>query len=164
MYSVFQLYKPCTYPLGVLKLSTGSALTAAHFWQTAPKVSKRSLPLRTALASLRFPRSGPAPWARRDGPSLAQHGSPGIHAGRPTPQNLHSASRWGGRSRSRSKASSRSRSTATARRSTTTSIPRRVQIPRMRVQQPLNNLTLRSKYFAIALVQQKTSLSTAHYV
>ena len=41
------------------------------------------------------PRSGPAPRARRDGPSLAQHGSPGIHAGRPTPQNLPSASREG---------------------------------------------------------------------
>ena len=92
-----------TYPFYALSFSTGSALTAAHFWQTAPKVSKRSLPPRTALASLRFPHSGPAPWARRDGPSMAQHGSPGIHAGRPTPQNLHSASRWGGRSRSRSK-------------------------------------------------------------
>ncbi len=101
-----------THPFGVLKLSTGSALTAAHFCQTAAKVSKKALPLRTAFAALKFPRSGPAPWARRDGPSMAQHGSPGIHAGRPTPQNLHSASRWGGRSRSRSKA--RSRSTATA--------------------------------------------------
>ena len=104
------------YPFDVLNLSTGSALTAAHFWQTAPKVSKRSLPLRTALASLRFPRSGPAPWARRDGPSLAQHGSPGIHAGRPTPRNLLSASRRGGRSRSktRSKAKSKARSKTTA--------------------------------------------------
>ena len=92
-----------TYPFGVLRLSTGSALTAAHFWQTAPKVSKRSLPLRTAFAALKFPRSGPAPWARRDGPSLAQHGSPGIHAGRPTPRNLLSASRRGGRSRSKSR-------------------------------------------------------------
>ena len=55
MYSVLQLYKPRTYPLDVLRLSTGSALTAAHFWQTAPKVSKRSLPLRTALAALRCP-------------------------------------------------------------------------------------------------------------
>ncbi|MFK7607059.1 MULTISPECIES: hypothetical protein [unclassified Pseudomonas] len=26
---------------------------------------------------------------------MAQHGSPGIHAGRPTPRNLHSASRTG---------------------------------------------------------------------
>ena len=55
MYSVLQLYKPRTYPFHVSRLSTGSALTAAHFWQTAPKVSKRSLPLRTALAALRCP-------------------------------------------------------------------------------------------------------------
>ncbi|MDE4516510.1 nucleoid-structuring protein H-NS, partial [Pseudomonas fragi] len=40
--------------------------------------------------------SGPAPWARRHGPSMAHRGSPGIHAGRPTAQNLLSASRWGG--------------------------------------------------------------------
>ncbi|PRW96890.1 hypothetical protein C7A07_19245 [Pseudomonas fragi] len=30
---------------------------------------------------------------------MAHRGSPGIHAGRPTPQNLLSASRWGGRSK-----------------------------------------------------------------
>ena len=103
MYSVFQLYKPRAYPFSVLRLSTGSALTAAHFCQTATKVSKKALPPRTALASLKFPHYGPATWARRDGPSLAQHGSPGIHAGRPTPRNLLSASRRGGRSRSKSR-------------------------------------------------------------
>ena len=91
------------YPLGAPRRSTGSALTAAHFCQTATKVSKKALPLRTAFASLKFPRSGPAPWARRDGPSMAQHGSPGIHAGRPTPRHLHSASRRGGRSRSKTR-------------------------------------------------------------
>ena len=53
------------------------------------------------LGALRFPRSGPAPWARRDGLSLAQHGSPGIHAGRPTTQHLLSASRGADRSKSR---------------------------------------------------------------
>ena len=37
------------------------------------------------------------------GPSMAQHGSPGIHAGRPTTRNLHSASRRGGRSRSKTR-------------------------------------------------------------
>ena len=108
MYSKL-LIGPCTYPFNALNLSTGSALTAAHFWQTAPKVSKRSLPLRTALAALRFPHSGPAPWARRDGPSLALHGSPGIHAGRPTPRNLLSASRRGGRSRSKTRSKTRSK-------------------------------------------------------
>ena len=64
------------------------------------KVTKALSPLRTAFAALRFPHSGPAPWARRDGPSLAQHGSPGIHAGRPTAQNLLSASRRGGQIKS----------------------------------------------------------------
>ncbi|WLG98525.1 nucleoid-structuring protein H-NS [Pseudomonas sp. FP198] len=38
------------------------------------------------------PHSGIAPWARREGPSLAQRGYPGIHAGMPTPQCLRSAS------------------------------------------------------------------------
>ncbi|WLG98528.1 nucleoid-structuring protein H-NS [Pseudomonas sp. FP198] len=38
------------------------------------------------------PHSGIAPWARREGPSLAQRGYPGIHAGMPTAQCLRSAS------------------------------------------------------------------------
>ncbi|QXH97735.1 nucleoid-structuring protein H-NS [Pseudomonas ogarae] len=37
------------------------------------------------------PHSGIAPWARREGPSMAQRGYPGIHAGMPTPQCLRSA-------------------------------------------------------------------------
>ena len=74
--------------------NTGFALTASPFWKD-PKGTKRSSPHRTAFAALRFPRSGPAPWARRHGPSMAHRGSPGIHAGRPTPQNLLSASREG---------------------------------------------------------------------
>ena len=36
------------------------------------KVTKTLPPPRTALAALRFPHSGPAPWARCDGPSLAR--------------------------------------------------------------------------------------------
>ena len=59
------------------------------------KVTQALSPHRTAFAALRYPRSGSAPWARRDGPSMAHRGSPGIHAGRPTPQNLLSASREG---------------------------------------------------------------------
>ncbi|WP_216359960.1 hypothetical protein, partial [Pseudomonas ogarae] len=35
---------------------------------------------------------GIAPWARREGPSMAQRGYPGIHAGMPTAQCLRSAS------------------------------------------------------------------------
>ncbi|OPG72634.1 nucleoid-structuring protein H-NS [Pseudomonas ogarae] len=38
------------------------------------------------------PHSGIAPWARREGPSMAQRGYPGIHAGLPTAQCLRSAS------------------------------------------------------------------------
>ncbi|WP_156331379.1 MULTISPECIES: nucleoid-structuring protein H-NS [Pseudomonas] len=37
------------------------------------------------------PNEGIAPWARREGPSMAQRGYPGIHAGMPTPQCLRSA-------------------------------------------------------------------------
>ena len=52
------------------------------------------------LALAYGPRSGPSPWARRDGPSMAQHGSPGIHAGRHPTQTLLSASRRGGQIKS----------------------------------------------------------------
>ena len=37
------------------------------------------------------PLSGIAPWARREGPSMAQRGYLGIHAEVPTPQCLRSA-------------------------------------------------------------------------
>ena len=47
-------------------------------------------PLGTSLSSV-CPHSGIAPWARRDGPSMALRGYPGIHAGMPTPQCLRSA-------------------------------------------------------------------------
>ncbi|NRH29361.1 hypothetical protein FEZ62_17170 [Pseudomonas sp. MS19] len=43
------------------------------------------------LAALGFPHSIVAPWARRDGPSLAQRGSRSIHAAQPTAQRLHLA-------------------------------------------------------------------------
>ena len=76
-----------------------SPLRRVPFVKQPQKEPKRPCPWRTAFAALRFPRSGPAPWARRHGPSMAHRGSPGIHAGRPTPQNLLSASRWGGRSK-----------------------------------------------------------------
>ena len=72
----------------------GFDLTSSPFWKD-PKGTKRSSPLRTAFAALRFPRAGFVPWARRHGPSMAHRGSPGIHAGRPTAQNLLSASREG---------------------------------------------------------------------
>ncbi|QJI27171.1 nucleoid-structuring protein H-NS [Pseudomonas sp. ADAK18] len=38
------------------------------------------------------PHSGIAPWARRDRPSMAVRGYPGIHAGVPTTQYLRAAS------------------------------------------------------------------------
>ncbi|WP_447772911.1 nucleoid-structuring protein H-NS [Pseudomonas kilonensis] len=38
------------------------------------------------------PHSGIAPWARREGPSMAQRGYLGIHAEVPTAQCLRSAS------------------------------------------------------------------------
>ena len=58
----------------------------------APKVTKSALPhhsvprLGSACLS-----EGIAPWARREGPSMAQRGYPGIHAGIPTAQYLRSA-------------------------------------------------------------------------
>ena len=83
-----------TYPAFVSNLNSGFALTASPFLKDQ-KGTKKSSPHRTAFASLRFPRSGSAPWARRHGPSMAHRGSPGIHAGRPTAQNFLSASREG---------------------------------------------------------------------
>jgi hypothetical protein len=50
------------------------------------------------------PHSGIAPWARREGPSMAQRGYPGIHAGMPTAQCLRSASVVNGAPRSTSTA------------------------------------------------------------
>ncbi len=57
------------------------------------KVTKALLPhhLAPRFGSV-CPHSGIAPWARREGPSMAQRGYPGIHAGMPTPQRLRSAS------------------------------------------------------------------------
>ncbi|SEP16857.1 hypothetical protein SAMN03159293_05393, partial [Pseudomonas sp. NFACC39-1] len=71
----------------------------------APKVTKRSLPHHSAprLGSV-CPHSGIAPWARREGPSMAQRGYPGIHAGMPTAQYLHSASVVNGAPRSKASA------------------------------------------------------------
>ena len=56
------------------------------------KVTKTLLPHHSVprLGSA-CPHSGIAPWARREGPSMAQRGYPGIHAGIPTPQCLRSA-------------------------------------------------------------------------
>jgi len=109
MYPIIQSLSRCTYPFDAQRRSTGFALTARHFCQTATKVPKKASPTRTAFAALRFPRSGPAPWARRHGPSMAHRGSPGIHAGTPTAQNLHSASRRGGQIKNQSNSNNRSK-------------------------------------------------------
>ncbi|CAH0171800.1 hypothetical protein SRABI06_01220 [Pseudomonas brassicacearum] len=57
------------------------------------KVTKALLPHHSAprLGSV-CPHSGIAPWARREGPSMAQRGYLGIHAEVPTTQYLRSAS------------------------------------------------------------------------
>ena len=55
------------------------------------------------------PNPGIAPWARREGPSMAQRGYLGIHAEVPTAQYLRSASVVNGASRSRSRSRSRSK-------------------------------------------------------
>ncbi|CAN1604284.1 protein of unknown function [Pseudomonas mediterranea] len=56
-----------------------------------------------------FPHSGIAPWARREGPSMAQRGYPGIHAGIPTTQCLRSALVVNGASKIKSKAKAKAR-------------------------------------------------------
>ena len=60
--------------------------------ERAPKVTKNALPHHWVprLGSA-CPNEGIAPWARREGPSMAQRGYPGIHAGMPTAQCLRSA-------------------------------------------------------------------------
>ena len=67
------------------------------------KVTKALLPHHSVprLGSA-CPNEGIAPWARREGPSMAQRGYPGIHAGMPTPQCLRSASVVNGAPRSTS--------------------------------------------------------------
>jgi hypothetical protein len=44
----------------------------------APEVTKRACPCHSGLAALDFPHVIIAPWARCDGPSMAQHSSRGI--------------------------------------------------------------------------------------
>ena len=66
---------------------------------TPQKYPKRPCPVVRPSLRSGVPHSGPAPWARRDVPSMAHRGSPGIHAGRPTAQNLLSASRRASRSK-----------------------------------------------------------------
>jgi hypothetical protein len=71
----------------------------------AKKVTKKALPHHSVprLGSA-CPHSGIAPWARREGPSLAQRGYLGILAEVPTAQRLRSAIVVNGALRSKSKA------------------------------------------------------------
>ena len=59
--------------VGAVTAAYGFALTASHLEK--PQVTKGSCPFRSVprLGSA-CPRSGPAPWARRDRPSLAVRG------------------------------------------------------------------------------------------
>ena len=121
MYSVVLTGVPRTYPASAFNrfsayISSIRAQLALWFrsyseslFPNAEKVTKKACPWRTAFAALRFPRSGPAPWARRHGPSMAHRGSPGIHAGQPTTQNLLSASRWGRQIKIKSQLKNRSK-------------------------------------------------------
>ena len=81
-----------TYPLLRSRRLAVSPLRRLTFFQTPKKVSKKGLPHHSVprLGSA-CPLSGIASWARREGPSMAQRGYPGIHAGMPTTQCLRSA-------------------------------------------------------------------------
>ena len=71
----------------------GSALTAGHFWKESAKSNqKRSAPPLGTSPRLGVPSLRHCSVGRREGPSMAQRGYPGIHAGMPTAQCLRSAS------------------------------------------------------------------------
>ncbi len=70
----------------------GSALTAAHFWKSAKSKQKRFAPPLGTSPRLGVPSLRHCSVGRREGPSMAQRGYPGIHAGMPTSQCLRSAS------------------------------------------------------------------------
>ncbi|PAA08088.1 hypothetical protein CJU78_11865 [Pseudomonas fragi] len=65
--------------------------------------------MASGLRCAQVPSCRLAPWARRHGPSMAHRGSPGIHAGQPTTQNLLSASRWGRQIKIKSQLKNRSK-------------------------------------------------------
>ena len=85
MYPVCQLFceapaaMPSPYPFDMSRLSTGSALTAGHFFQTPKKSPKRlALPYGRLAQARWFPHSGTVMGARRDGPSMAHRGWRGV--------------------------------------------------------------------------------------
>ncbi len=96
--------------LALKRFVQGSVASAMHFAFTgATRMSRRrECPSQKAERRCCYGGGAAGRRASRDGPSMTQHGSPGIHAGRPTTQNLLSASRRAGRS----KTSAKTRSTA----------------------------------------------------
>ena len=96
---------PCMKSFYGFRPYGGSLLSNSHKSKQkglAPAYGPRCAQVPLAPVPLRGHAATGHPWPDRS--------SPGIHAGRRTPQNLHSASRRGGRSRSRSKAKSKARS------------------------------------------------------
>ncbi|TRO10161.1 hypothetical protein EQ836_23855 [Ectopseudomonas mendocina] len=71
-----------------------SPLTGESLSLACPRESnqREGHPAHTAPAAPGFPRSITAPGARREGPSLAHHGSRDIHVAQPLPRRFHSAS------------------------------------------------------------------------
>ncbi|WP_218575615.1 hypothetical protein, partial [Pseudomonas sp. PICF6] len=63
-----------------------------HFWKSAKSNQKRFAPPLGTSPRLGVPERRHCSVGRREGPSMAQRGYPGIHAGMPTPQCLRSAS------------------------------------------------------------------------
>jgi hypothetical protein len=64
--------------------ANGSALTAGHFWQTAPKVTKKSLPHHSAPRCRSvYPNTGLEPWAAATGHPWPEAANPASLPGYP---------------------------------------------------------------------------------
>ncbi|WP_414885629.1 hypothetical protein, partial [Pseudomonas chlororaphis] len=97
-----------------------------HFFSNAgmpaqQKVTKKRLPLRTALAALGFPRYGvhqgasPSGWLRFNLHATSSTASRGA-ARHPPDEHLHSASRWGGWIKIKNKAKAKAKAQQRLRR------------------------------------------------
>jgi len=81
----------CVYIRFLCNGHLGFRSTAGHFWKSAKSNQKRFAPPLGTSPRLGVPSLRHCSVGRREGPSMAQRGYPGIHAGMPTAQSLRSA-------------------------------------------------------------------------